>query len=94
MSRFPTFLACCLFCTTYFAIASNLDRWTGTMTPVKVTATQISAIPKDPRSNVMQFPKRLLFLWRDAGVVAGAPIGVLLAAQGPSLVPQLPSAQP
>jgi hypothetical protein len=80
MTRFAAVLAYCLCCAT-IATAANPDQWTGT--------TQIAAIPKDPRSNVMQFPKLLLL----NAVKTGTPIGVLRPVQTPNQVPPSP-AQP
>jgi hypothetical protein len=65
MVRFAAFLLVLCLCCACFVLASNIDKWTDGTTPMKVTATQISATPKfidssDRRANVMQFPKRLL----------------------------------
>jgi hypothetical protein len=90
MTGFAALLANCLCCAT-FATVSNPDQWTGTMTPVRVTDAQIAAIPKDPRSNVVQFPKHLLM----DSLRTGAPVAAWdpwLAT--PNQVPLSPPAQP
>jgi hypothetical protein len=80
MTRLAAVLAACLCCATL--ATADLDQWTGT--------TQIAAVPKDPRSNVMQFPKRLLV----NAAQTGAPIDVPQPVQVPNQAPPSPPAQP
>ena len=87
MRHFAALLAFCLCCATT-AMASNRDQWTSITTVEKGRATQISAIPKDRRSNVMQAPKLLIIMSYRQAMAGTPPVPVLVVQQPP------PPAQP
>jgi hypothetical protein len=88
MSHFAALLGYCLFCCATTAMASNRDQWTSTTTVEKGGATQNSAIPKDCRSNVMQFPKHLIMMRYWEAMAGTPPVPVPVVQQPP------PPAQP